>query len=52
MLSYCLVCKKSTENKDAKMIKTKNNTLMLLSKCVICGDKKSRFMKNKKLKNY
>ena len=45
MLRYCLVCKKNTENKDAKMIKTKNNRLMLSSKCIICGNKKSRFMK-------
>ena len=33
------------ENKDAKMIKTKNGRLMLSSKCVICDNKKSRFMK-------
>ena len=45
MLSYCSVCKKNTENKDAKMIKTKNNRLMLTSKCSICGNKKSRFIK-------
>ena len=25
MLSYCLVCKKNTENNDAKVIKIKNN---------------------------
>ena len=29
MLTYCLVCKKNTENKDAKLIKTKNVRLML-----------------------
>ena len=29
VLSYCLVCKKNTENKDAKVIKTKSNRLML-----------------------
>ena len=45
MLSYCLVCKKNTEHKDAKMIKTKNGRLMLSSKCAICSNKKSRFMK-------
>ena len=27
MLSYCLVCKKNTENKDAKIIKIKNGRL-------------------------
>ena len=50
MLSYCLVCKENTENKDVKMIKTKNNRLMLSSKCIICGNKKSRFMKKQKAK--
>ena len=53
MLSYCLVCKKNTENKDAKMIETKNNRLMLASKCSIFGNKTSRFIKeNKKLRDY
>ena len=50
MLTYCLVCKKTAENKDAKMIKTKNNRLMLSSKCIICGNKKSRFMKKQEAK--
>ena len=50
MLSYCLVCKKNTENKDVKMIKTKSNRLMLSSKCIICGNKKSIFMKKQKTK--
>ena len=50
MLIYCLVCKKNTENKDAKMVKTKNNILMLTSKCSICGNKKSRFMKEQEAK--
>ena len=50
MLSYCLVCKKSAENKDAKMIKTKNGRLMLSSNCAVCGNKKSRFMKEQEAK--
>ena len=50
MLSYCLVCKTNTENKDAKMIKTKNGKLMLSSKCPVCGNKKSRFMKEQEAK--
>ena len=45
MLSYCLVCKKNTENKESKVIKTKNNRLMLSSKCNISGNKKSKFIK-------
>ena len=45
MLTYCLKCKRKTESKDAKMIKTKNGKLALSSKCVACGSKKSRFVK-------
>ena len=45
MLIYCLKCKRNTENKDAKMIRTKNGKVILSSKCVVCGSKKSRFMK-------
>ena len=32
------------------MLQTKNGRLMLLSKCAICGSKKSRFMKEQKAK--
>ena len=32
------------------MIKTKNNRLMLSSKCIICGNKKSGFMKKQEVK--
>ena len=42
--------KKNTENKDAKMIKTKNDRLMLSSKCAVCGNKKSKFMKEQEAK--
>ena len=45
MLTYCLKCKKNTKNIDAKMKKTKNGGFMLLSKCAVCGSKKSKFMK-------
>ena len=34
----------------ARMIKTKNSRLMLLSKCAVCGNKKSRFMKEQEAK--
>ena len=50
MKTYCLVCKRNTENKDEKMVKTKNDTLMLSSKGAICGNKKSRFMKEQEAK--
>ena len=45
MNSYCLSCKKDTKNINPKIVRTKNNRLMMLSKCVICNNKKSRFIK-------
>ena len=50
MLTYCLVCKINAENNIAKMIKTKSGRLMLSSSCVVCGNKKSRFMKERETK--
>ena len=50
MLTYCLVCRKNTENKESKMVKTKNNRLMLSSKCSVCGNKKSTFIKEQEAK--
>ena len=46
MKSYCLKCRKDTENINPKVSKTSNNRIMVLSKCAICGSKKSRFIKN------
>ena len=40
---YCLSCKKDTRNIDPKVIKTKSNKKMMLSRCSICDNKKSRF---------
>ena len=44
MNSYCLSCKKSTENTNQKMLKTKNNRLMILSKCAICNSEMFKTM--------
>ena len=41
MNTYCLSCKKGTINIDSKVIKTKNNRKMMLSRCSICNNKKS-----------
>ena len=41
--TYRLSCKKNTKNINKKMVKTKNNRLML-SKCAICNNKKSNFI--------
>ena len=50
MESYCLKCKKSTENIDLEVSSTSNGRAMILSKCAICGSKKSRFIKNQEAK--
>ena len=50
MLSYCLVCKKNTENIGSKAVKTKNNRLMMLPKCATCHNKKSRLIKEQEAK--
>ena len=50
MNSYCLKCRKDTENIDSKVSNTRNCRTMILSKCAICGSKKSRFIKNQKAK--
>ena len=46
MKSYCLKCRKDTENMDPKVSSRSNDGAMKLSKCAICGSKKSRFIKN------
>ena len=44
MESYCLKCKKHTKNIDPQVSSTSNGKLMILSKCEICGSKKSKFI--------
>ena len=50
MKSYCLKCRKDTENIDPKISSTSNGKAMILSKCAICGSKKFRFIKNQEAK--
>ena len=49
METYCASCKKNTANGNSSVRKTKQNTLMLLSICAVCGKKKSTFIKNQEL---
>ena len=44
MNTHCLSCKKDTKNIHPKVIKTKNNRKMMLSRCSLCNNKKSTFM--------
>ena len=50
MKIYCVKCRKDTENIDPKMVKTKNNRLIMQSKCPVCGIKKTRFVKEQEAK--
>ena len=50
MSSYCLKCRKNTESINPRVSKTNNGKTMILSKCTICGSKKSRFIKNQEAK--
>ena len=44
MNTYSLSCKKDTGNIDPKVIKTKNNRKMTLSRCPIYNNKKTTFV--------
>ena len=50
MKSCCLKCRKNTENINSNVSSTTNGRVMILSKCGICGSKKSRFIKNQEAK--
>ena len=50
MKSYCLKCRKDTENINSRVSKTSNNRTMILSKCAKWESKKSRFIKNQEAK--
>ena len=47
MESYCLKCRKDTENIDPKVSASSRGRVMM---CAICGSKKSRFIKNQEAK--
>ena len=47
--SYCLKCRKDTENINLKVSNT-SNSRKIISKCAICGSKKSRFIKDQEAK--
>ena len=48
--TYCVKCRKNTENIDQKMIRTKNNRLVMQSKFSVFGIKKLRFAKEQEAK--
>ena len=50
MKNYCVKCRRDTENIDPEMVRTKNNRLIMQSKCSACRIKKSRFVKEQEAK--
>ena len=50
MKSYCLKCRKNTENINPRVSKTSNGRTKLLSKYAICNSQK--ILKIKKQKDY
>ena len=42
---YCLACRKYTKNNNPKIVRIKQNRLMIQSNYANCGSKKSRFIK-------
>ena len=50
MLTYCVKCRKNTENLNPKIFKTKNVRLIMQSKGAKCGIKMSRFVNEQEAK--
>ena len=50
MKTYCVKYKTNTDNINSKIFRTKNNILLMQSKCSNCEDKKSRFGKEQEAK--
>ena len=50
MESYCLKCKKHTKNINPRVSSTSNGKVMILSKCTICGSKKSKYINKQEAK--
>ena len=52
MKSYCLKCRKDTENINPRVSNTSNGRTIILSKCAICVVKTQDVLKTKKQKDY
>ena len=42
--SYCLRCRRNTENVNPQLTKTRNNRNLLTSNCHVCGVQKYKFV--------
>ena len=43
--TYCLVCRDYTKNNNPKIVRNRQNRLMIQPHCAICGSKNSTFIK-------
>ena len=50
MKTYCVKCRKDTNNINPKIFRTKINRLLMQSTCSDCKNKKSRFVKKQDAK--
>ena len=50
MLSNCLKCGENTKNIILQVLRAINDGIVILSKCAVCGDKKSKFIKKQEAK--
>ena len=48
--TYCVKCKKDTDNIDPKIFRTKSNRLLMQSKSIFFKNKNSRFVKEQEAK--
>ena len=46
--TYCLGCRKYTKNNNPKIVRNRQNRLMIQANCANCDSKKSRFIKEQK----
>ena len=49
MLLDCLKCRRNTESKNPKVVRTENRRIMLLLKCEVSDSKKSKFIKGQEV---
>ena len=50
MESYCVKGRKYRKHVNPQVSSTSNGKMMILSKCAICGSKKSKFFKKQEVK--
>ena len=46
--TYCLACRKYTENINPEIVRNRQIRLMIQSNCAVCNSEKSRFIKRQK----